>query len=201
MSELFSGINLWEGLAVALAIAYLLLAMRENILCWYCALLSTAIYTVLLWNVSLLMESALNVYYMAMAGYGWWQWRQGGGNQEGARIRTLDRSWHIIFILAILLISMVNGYWLTEHTTAAWPYVDSMTTWASVITTWMVARKVLENWLYWIVIDGVSVFLYIDRGLYLTALLFMGYVVIAVFGYLAWRRHYLAGLMPDPVHA
>jgi nicotinamide mononucleotide transporter len=201
MNELLSGMNLWESVAVVLAIAYLLLAMREHILCWYCALFSTAIYTVLLWNVSLLMESALNVYYMVMAGYGWWQWRRGDGHREGAQIRTLDRSWHGIFFLAIVLITAVNGYWLAQHTSAAWPYVDSMTAWASVIATWMVARKVLENWLYWIAIDAVSVFLYLNRGLYLTALLFMGYVVIAVFGYLAWRRHYLAGPLPAAVHA
>lgn len=198
---MLAGMNPWEGLAVGLAIAYLLLAMREHILCWYCALLSSAIYTVLLWNVSLLMESALNVYYMAMAGYGWWQWRHGGGNHAGARIVTLDRSWHVIFILAIILIGSINGYWLTRHTTAAWPYVDSLVTWASVVTTWMVARKILENWLYWIVIDIVSVLLYFNRGLYLTALLFVGYVIIACFGYLGWRRHYLADPEINAIHA
>ncbi len=66
--------------------------------------------------------------------------------------------------------------------------MDAFTTWGAVLTTFMVARKVIENWLYWIVIDGVSVFLYIDRGLYLTAALFVAYVVIVVFGYFNWRR-------------
>ena len=79
--KLMSG---WEGLAVVLAIAYLLLAMRESILCWVCAFASTAIYTVLFWNVSLVMESALNVYYMAMAVYGWYQWQR--GSQQGTEL-------------------------------------------------------------------------------------------------------------------
>jgi nicotinamide mononucleotide transporter len=70
----------WEAVAVVLAIAYLLLAVKENILCWLFAFMSTAIYTVLFWDVSLLMESALNGYYMAMAVYGWYQWTRGGRN-------------------------------------------------------------------------------------------------------------------------
>src|SRR5210317_1156534 len=70
----------WEAVAVVFAIAYLLLAVKENILCWLFAFMSTAIYTVLFWDVSLLMESALNVYYMAMAVFGWYQWTRGGHN-------------------------------------------------------------------------------------------------------------------------
>ena len=76
----FNALSGWEAFAVFLAIAYLLLAVRENILCWYCALFSTAIYIFLFWNVSLLMESALNVYYLLMAVYGWYQWKYGGTN-------------------------------------------------------------------------------------------------------------------------
>ena len=72
--------SLWELAAVIFAITYVLLAVRENVLCWLFAFVSTAIYTVLFWDVSLLMDSALNVYYMAMAVYGWLQWTRGGTN-------------------------------------------------------------------------------------------------------------------------
>ena len=73
---------------------------------------------------------------------------------------------------SVLLLSAASGWLLSQYTGAAWPYLDSFTTWGAVLTTWMVARKLLENWLYWIVIDGLSIFLYIDRELYLTAALF-----------------------------
>ena len=183
----------WEAVAVILAIAYLLLAVKENILCWFFAFLSTAIYTVLFWEVSLLMESALNVYYMAMAVYGWHQWTRGGTNgDDGAHalaIRSMSGRQHVLVISGIAILTFVSGYFLSEHSSAAWPYVDSFTTWASVITTYLVARKYLQNWLYWIVIDTVSIPLYIDRGLNLTALLFVAYVVIAVYGYIKWRQH------------
>ena len=186
--------SLLEVTAVVFAMAYLLLAVRENVLCWLFAFLSTAIYTVLFWDVSLLMESALNVYYMVMAVYGWHQWTRGGTNGDelphALAVRSMTGSQHVWVIAAIVVLSAVSGYLLGEHSTAAWPYVDSFTTWSSVITTYLVARKYLQNWLYWIVIDAVSVPLYIDRGLNLTALLFVAYVVIAVVGYFKWRDHF-----------
>ena len=184
----------WEMTAVIFAIFYLLLAVKENILCWLFALMSTAIYTVLFWDVSLLMESALNVYYMAMAVFGWYQWTRGGHNGDGEphalAVQSMSARQHALVIIAIVILSSVSGYLLGEHSSAAWPYVDSFTTWASVITTYLVTRKYLQNWLYWIVIDAVSVPLYIDRGLGLTALLFAAYIVIAAFGYLKWRNHF-----------
>jgi nicotinamide mononucleotide transporter len=185
--------SLLEVTAVIFAMAYLLLAVRENVLCWLFAFLSTAIYTVLFWDVSLLMESALNVYYMAMAVYGWYQWTRGGasGSKEphALEVRSMSGQQHVLVITGIAILCVVSGKLLSEHSSAAWPYVDSFTTWASVITTYLVTRKYLQNWLYWIVIDAVSIPLYIDRGLNLTALLFVAYVVIAVIGYFKWREH------------
>jgi len=185
--------SMLEVTAVAFALAYVLLAVKENVLCWLFAFLSTAIYTALFWNVSLLMESALNVYYMAMAVYGWYQWTRGGSNGDdqphALAVQTMSLHQHALVIAAIVVFSLASGYLLTEHSTAARPYVDSFTTWASVVTTYLVARKFLQNWLYWIVIDTVSIFLYIDRGLNLTALLFVAYVVIAMAGYYKWREH------------
>jgi len=185
----------WEGAAVVFAIVYLLLAVRENVWCWFFAFVSTAIYTGLFWDVSLLMDSALNVYYMAMAVFGWHQWTRGGvgiGNEPHAlAISSMTRKQHVLIITSILLLSASSGYLLNEYSYAAWPYVDSFTTWASVITTYLVTRKYLQNWLYWILIDAVSVPLYIERGLGLTALLFVIYIIIAVIGYFKWRKHYL----------
>ena len=183
----------WEAVAVIFAIAYLFLAVREKILCWLFAFMSTAIYTVLFWDVSLLMESALNVYYMAMAVYGWYQWTRGGHNDNNEPhalgVQSMSGLQHVQVITTTAILVVISGYLLSEHSSAAWPYVDSFTTWASVITTYLVTRKYLQNWLYWIVIDMVSVPLYIDRGLNLTALLFIVYTVVAVIGYFSWRRH------------
>jgi nicotinamide mononucleotide transporter len=182
--------GIWEILAVLLGIAYLLLAMWEKVSCWYAAFASTAIFLFLFWDVSLVMESALQVYYLAMAVYGWWQWQHGGRADGSLPISRWAPRQHLLAVTAVLGLSAVSGSLLSDYSDAALPYLDSFTTWGAVLTTWLVARKVLENWLYWIVIDGLSIFLYIERELYLTAALFAVYVVIVVIGFVTWTKHY-----------
>lgn len=185
----FEWVNL-ETLAVFLGIGYLLLAMRESSLCWYCAFFSTALYVWIFGDVSLYMESALNVYYMAMAIYGWLQWQRGGADKSGVKIIRWTSKQHILGVVIILAASVTSGYLLSSNTAAKLPYLDSFTTWASVFTTIMVAQKVLENWLYWIVINSVSIYLYIDRGLDQTAAMFFLYLVLASIGFLTWKKAY-----------
>ena len=190
--QALQAMSAWELAAVALGIAYLLLAMRESLWCWYAAFASTSIFLFLFWEVDLLMESALQVYYLAMAVYGWWHWQQGSDSGDQLAISRWSLRRHALAITAVLGLSAASGLALQQLTGAALPYLDSFTTWSSVLTTWMVARKILENWLYWLVIDSISIYLYIDRELYLTALLFAVYVVIVIFGFRTWLRHYLA---------
>ena len=183
--------NTWlELLAVILGVAYLLLAMRENIWCWYAAFVSTAIFLWVFWQVNLYMESGLQVFYLVMAVYGWYLWRQGEKPEDDLRISSWSVKTHAIAIVGIVGLSFTSGYLLNTYTDAKLPYLDSLTTWGAIITTFMVAKKVLENWIYWFVIDAVSIYLYLDRGLYFTALLFAAYVVIVIFGYIEWRQRY-----------
>lgn len=182
----------WEPLAVALALAYLVLAAREKLACWACAFVSSAIYVVLMWQARLYMEAALSGYYIAMAVYGYRQWQRGGPGNRALPITTLGPSAHVAIIGATLLLALSSGFVLSRYTGAALPYLDSGITWASVLTTWMVARKVLENWLYWLVIDSISVAVYLNRGLEQTAVLFVIYLVLAAIGYRDWRRAYLS---------
>lgn len=179
-----------ELISVLFGLAYVILATRENIWCWPAALIGTATAIFLFWDASLLMESALNVYYLLMAVYGWWQWQYGSPDHSHLSISSWSKKNHIAALISIVLLTLISGTLLSNNTQAALPFVDSFTTWSAVLTTWMVARKILENWLYWVVIDAVSVWLYIERGLFLYALLFLAYTVIAVFGYMTWRRRY-----------
>ena len=184
--------SVWEMLAVILALTYLILAVKERIECWYFAFFSTAIYCFLFFDVNLLMESALQIYYLAMAIFGWWQWRKGSHSNSDLTIHTWSLRQHLLAISIVLVLTLISGTLLPKYTTAVLPFWDSFTTWGAVVTTYMVARKVLENWLYWIVIDGISIFLYIDRELYLTALLFIAYVIIVIFGFFQWLPLYKA---------
>jgi nicotinamide mononucleotide transporter len=181
----------WEVIAVILGIAYLVLAMRQNSLCWYAAFGSTAIYTWLFFDVSLLMESALSFYYLIMAVYGWYVWNKtpmAAGESTTIPVITWSKKQHALTIIAVCILTLISGYLLSNHTGAVMPYLDSFTTWGAVITTYMVAKKVLENWIYWIVIDTLAIYLYIDRELYLTSALMATYVVLAFIGFNAWNK-------------
>ena len=190
VGEQFLRNSLLELTAVVFAIGYLVLAVRENILCWYAAGISTLIFLFIFWDVKLYMESGLQVYYLAMAVYGWDQWRLVNDNSEGLQVSMWSMRQHLIALLLIALLTFISGYLLNSGTDAQLPYLDSFTTWGSVVTTFMVARKVLENWIYWLVIDSVSIYLYIDRELYFTSMLFAVYIVIIFFGWFSWSKSY-----------
>jgi nicotinamide mononucleotide transporter len=182
--------SILELLAVIFAIAYLLLAVRENVLCWPAALGSTFIFLFIFWQVRLYMESGLQLYYIAMALYGWYQWTKINDNNEKLQVSTWPIKHHVAALLFIGIATLVSGSLLNSGTDARLPYLDSFTTWASIVTTYMVTQKILENWIYWLVIDSVSIVLYLDRGLYFTSILFALYIVIIFFGGYAWLKSY-----------
>jgi nicotinamide mononucleotide transporter len=178
----------WEIAAVLLLVAYLLLAIRQNILCWPAAIAGSSIYVVLMYQAGLYMESALQFFYIGMAVYGWFCWRHGITRAAGLPVISWPLAFHLLPVCIIAVLTGLSGYLLASYTSAALPYLDSFTTWGAVITTWMVARKVLQNWHYWFVIDSVSVYLYVSRDLLLTALLFCVYLLLIIIGYRAWRQ-------------
>jgi nicotinamide mononucleotide transporter len=185
-----------EAIGVLFSIAYLVLAIRENIWCWPAAFISSALAVVVLFEARLYSESALNVFYAAMAVYGWYQWRYGGRGQGGGTAALPISVWplrvHALALGGIALGGAPIGWLLHRYTAAAFPYTDSWVTVASIVTTYMVARKVLENWPYWLVIDSVSLYLYVLRGLNLYAALFALYLLLVVVGWYRWQRDWRA---------
>ncbi len=181
-------ISVPELIAVLAAVAYLGLAIRQHIACWFFAAISTAIYIALFFSAKLYMEAVLNGFYLVMAGYGWIVWTSGrrDGKQLPVVVWPLKR--HAVAIASIVLLSFATGYLLHRYTDAIFPYIDSLTTWFAIWATFLVARKVLENWWYWLLIDVASVFIYWSRDLQLTSLLFVVYLVMIPFGLLAWTR-------------
>jgi nicotinamide mononucleotide transporter len=184
-----------EILAVALAIAYLLLAIRQSLSCWAAAFASSCLFVWVFFGARLYMESVLNGFYAAMAIYGFWAWR---GGKQGGRLNVSRWSGkrNALGFMGVLALSLVSWYFLRRFTPAARPFVDSMVTWASVFATFLVARKVYENWHWWLVIDSASMYLSFTRRLYLTMLLFALYLLLIVIGMREWRRSF-----PPAVHA
>ena len=196
----FSGLPLWELLAVISALFYVVLAAKENSWCWPAALVSTVIYSVIFYDVYLWMDALLQVYYLAMAIFGWYCWRKispPSNNSTDNKIHTPTlniQSWPLIFHIKIIILltacSLAIGWLMNNYTPTDFPYLDAGTTVFAVFATYLVTKKVLENWLYWIVIDFVSIYLYIEKDLQPTVVLFGLYVVIAIAGYSSWYGKY-----------
>jgi len=181
-------VSLPEASAVLLAIGYVVLAVRQNIWCWLCAAISTAIFAYLFFGVRLYMEALLNVFYFAMAIYGWHTWYFGRHEGHGLPVIVWPRKAHLQAITAILLLSCTTGYLLDSRTDAAFPYLDSLTSWGAVWATFLVARKVLENWWYWFAIDAIMVWVFWAKGLEFTAVLYVLYLLLIPLGIVAWTR-------------
>jgi len=192
LSALVAAISATEAAAVAFAIAYLVLAIRQSLLCWPAALISVGLSLVLFYDARLYMEAALQIFYIAMAIYGWRQWRHGGPGQRGLAVSRWGWREHGFSIGLIAVLTVVFGALLVRYTDAALPFLDSFTTVGAIVTTYMVAKKILENWIYWFVIDAASVYLYGARGLVLYAVLFVVYLVLVVIGYRQWLADWRA---------
>ena len=194
----FGSLPLLELVAVVSALIYVVLAAKRNIWCWPAALLSTVIYTVIFYDVYMWMDSALQIYYMVMAFYGWYCWRNANINhndsfqQQGltVTIKKWQGSTHLKAIVFLSILSIVVGKLMATYTPTHFPYFDAATTVFALFATYLVTQKVLENWIYWIIIDFVSIYLYVQKELTPTAVLFGLYVGLAAYGYLQWRKEY-----------
>ena len=177
-----------EIFAVSSAILYLILAAKEDVRCWYAALFSSILYMYIMYSAGLIMESFLQIFYICMAIYGWYIWSNKINFAYKLRITRWKREYHFYAISTVTVLSIMSGFLLEKYTQAALPFLDAFTTWGAIITTYMVAKKIIENWIYWFAIDSISIYLFISRELYLTSLLFFIYLIIIIFGYRSWMK-------------
>jgi len=182
-------------LALATGVAYAVLAARRNRLCWIAGAVSSICAGILFAMGKLPMLAALQVFYVGMSVYGWWSWRRISSGGE-LSVGVWPAAWHLGAALVLVAASFASAYWLRPSSVAAWPLLDSLTTWFSLFATWLAARARLENWLYWVVINAVTVFLSYSQKVWGMAVLSVLLMGIAVSGYIAWRRQYLAQAVP-----
>jgi len=174
-----------ESTAVLFSIIYVVLAAKQNIWCWAFAAISVILYIYICFTSQLFAETGLQSFYLFMAAYGYYNWNK---KKEELSISQWTATKHLLLILFGAIFTFLIGFYFATYTNAKMPIIDSFTTVFSIIATYMITKKVLENWLYWIVIDAVSIYLYLNRDLHLTSLLFMVYTIIAIFGYFSWLK-------------
>ena len=183
--------NYVEILGVIFSILYLYFSIRQNILLWPMGIASALLYMVVFFQSKFYADMGLNGYYVVISIYGWFLWKRGKEEQEsGLPVSRLGKKNAAILLLVTAAAFVGIGIVLKEYTDSPVPFWDAFTTAVSFTATWMLARKILENWILWIIVDLVSMGLYLYRGLYPTLLLFGIYTTMAVIGYYKWLRSY-----------
>jgi nicotinamide mononucleotide transporter len=164
------------------------LSVRQNIWSWPTAIVNVVLYTVVFWDAKLYADMGLQVIYAVLSLYGWYQWLYGGEGRTELRVtRTPPRLGAILAVVAAAGSAFLGT--LLRHTTdAALPFMDSFLSSTSLVAQWMMTKKLVENWLVWIAVDVLYVGMFVFKGLYLTAGLYAVFLVLAVRGYLDWRR-------------
>jgi nicotinamide mononucleotide transporter len=168
------------------------LSTRQRLWSWPTAFVGVLLYAVVFHRAKLYADMGLQFVYAALSLYGWYEWRFGGARRTPLPVtRTPARLWPLLAVVAALGAVLVGGG-LARWTDASIPYVDAALTAVSLVAQWMMTRKLLENWLVWIAVDVVYVPVFISRGLFPTAALYLVFLGLAIAGWVAWRRDWRA---------
>ena len=188
--------NKVELLGTLFGLIYVWLSIRQSLHTWTAGIITSLLYCWVFFEAKFYAGMGLQGYYLIISIYGLWSWRRGGENSsEGETLHvscTKVNLWVKLFILNLFLTFLMYSL-LSRYTDSPIPFGDAFTTSLSIIATWMLARKKIEQWLIWIFIDLISSGLYLYRGLYPTVFLFLVYAVMAVIGYYEWRKELVKG--------
>lgn len=168
-----------------LAVLYLI---KENILTWPFGIAYVLVSFVIFWEQKLYADFALHVFFLVLNIYGWWYWLRGGKRKDEVKIEVISLRGLLTTVAVSFLGSFVLGFILTGYTDASLPYWDSATTILSFSGMWLTARKKIENWYFWFVVDVLATGIYAYKGIYFYALLYFIYIGLAIAGYLEWRK-------------
>ena len=184
-----SPVSWLEMLAFALSLAMVVCNVRVNFLAWPLAAAASLLYFLLFWDSRLYGEASLQILFALVAGWGWWQWLRGHGDDgQALRVRTLSQRGRVVLGLGVLAAWPLLGAFLGHYTDTDVPWWDALPTAGSVAGQWLLGRKYVENWPVWVAVNVVSVGLFAWKGLWLTVLLYALFTLLAVWGWRAWQR-------------
>lgn len=179
-----------EVLGALLGVVYIFLSIKQNIWTWGVGLLSSILYVYVYFTSKFYADMGLQMYYVAVSIYGWYFWLKGNAvnQEEELKASKTPKKYWIWIVLASVVLFLFIHFVLRNYTDSPVPVADSVTTALSVVATWMLARKYVEQWLFWVFIDAFSAYLYAIKGLFPTVLLFVVYTVMAIVGYFKWMK-------------
>jgi len=179
-----------EAVAVLFGVLCVWLTIRQNIWCWPTGLVQVAIYIYIFFEVKLYSDLILHVIYVGLQVYGWNHWLRGGKDHGALVVTVLGWRCRIAWVVATLAVTAGWGYLMHRFTDASVPYGDAFTTVTSLVAQWLMARKRLESWLFWIVVDVVAIGIYWYKSLVLTSGLYAIFLILATLGWFEWRKSY-----------
>ena len=173
-----------EIIAFLCGTIYVILAAKENILCWIYGGISVIIYSYIFYFSNLLAESFLQIFYLIISINGFLSWNK----KNKKEIKSINTSKHLKIISAGIIITIIISFVLINLSKSSYPIIDSFTTSFGIIATFLTAKKILENWIYWITINIFSIYIYVEKELLITSLLYLTYTILAVYGYIKWKK-------------
>lgn len=198
VADALRAVNPVEVVAVAFGLLSVYLAAREHIISWPTAIVNVAIFFVLFWRAKLYADAVLQLVYLVLSVYGWYEWRFGGAQHSRLQVSRATRRHWLVLAPLFLVGGLGLGALLDRFTDSPVPYFDALLTAASLVAQWMMTRKLLENWVIWIAADLVYVPLFIQRGLPLTAVQYAVFLLLAALGWHGWRQSLRAQVLATP---
>lgn len=180
-----------EWLAVVSGLLCVWLTVRENIWCWPLGLIQVSLYVWIFYQAKLYSDFVLHIIYIFLQFYGWYSWMFGGPMHENLSVSRLSGVGSGLAVVMTFLATFFWGLGMEHYTDAALPYWDAFTTMASLMAQWLLTRKKLESWLFWIAVDVVAIGVYYYKGLYPTAGLYAVFLFLATAGFWNWSRNSL----------
>jgi nicotinamide mononucleotide transporter len=176
------------------ALVYIYLAAKENSWCWVWGIISCGLWAYAdFFRYNLWVDGILQLFYTGMGFWGLYSWNWRNEFEKPLAISTLPVAGHIKLVVVGLFLTVLMGFLFKKFTPTSYPYFDSLITAFSLLATWLAIRKILENWLYWIVFDALAAYLFWAKGAALVALVMVVYVVISIAGYIEWQRKITKG--------
>jgi nicotinamide mononucleotide transporter len=169
--------------------------IKQNILCWYFGLLQVVLYSFVFYTSKLYSDMILHIIYIFLQVAGWYSWKYGGSNKSTLRITLIKNA--TFWIGLTVLTTVLLGYVMQTNTDASYPYEDAFITVASLVAQYLMIKKILGSWLFWIVVDAVAITIYWHKGLYFTTALYVLFLIMAVIGYLEWKNAYNKELLNE----
>jgi len=182
-----------EVLGTIFSLIYLYFSIKQNIWLWPLGIISSAIYIYIFFNAGIYADMGLQVYYVLISIYGWYYWTYGkkGDNTQKLKVQFAGEKMMVVLLIITTVLFIFISQILLNFTDSKIPYWDALTTAASITATWMLAKKYIEHWLVWIVVDFISAGIYFYRELYITIFLYLVYAIMAIIGYFQWKKDIL----------